>query len=81
MVDRLEKAGYMRRERDHERPPQGLHLGRPEKTAAEIGKFYVPMQRGDGSSCGAATRTMSCGCCWRFANKGYKSILEATEAA
>ncbi len=78
VVDRLEKAGYVRARARRERPPQGLHLGGGGK-AVEIGKFYVPMRRRC-SSCGAATPTMSCGCCCASPMTATSGVLEATEA-
>ncbi|MDH2381790.1 MarR family transcriptional regulator [Bradyrhizobium sp. CER78] len=78
VVDRMEKAGYVRRERD-ESDRRKVFISVIEEKAAEIGKFYVPMQE--------AMRKV-----WsnysedelrlllRFANDGYKGVLEATAA-
>src|ERR1044071_4824275 len=43
VVDRLEKAGYVRRERD-EADRRKVFISVIEEKAAELGKFYVPMQ-------------------------------------
>src|SRR6201993_1640334 len=44
VVDRLEKAGYVRRERD-ESDRRKVFITVVEEKAAEIGKLYVPMQQ------------------------------------
>ncbi|MBR0796086.1 MarR family transcriptional regulator [Bradyrhizobium jicamae] len=78
VIDRLEKAGYVRRERD-ESDRRKVFISVVEEKAAEIGKFYVPMQ--------AAMHKLWSGytdeelrLLLRFANDGYKGVLEATEA-
>src|SRR3984885_6706328 len=43
VVDRLEKGGYVRRERD-QTDRRKVFISVVEEKAAEIGKFYVPMQ-------------------------------------
>jgi DNA-binding MarR family transcriptional regulator len=78
VVDRLEKAGFVRRERDAADRRKVFIVTVPENVA-KIGRFYVPMQ--------AAMHKL-----WdtyseaelqlllRFASEGYKAVLEATEA-
>ena len=78
VVDRLEKAGYVRRERD-ESDRRKVFISVVEEKAVEIGKFYVPMQQ-------AMLKVWSrytddeLRLLLRFANDGYKGVLEATEA-
>jgi DNA-binding MarR family transcriptional regulator len=78
VIDRLEKAGFVRRERD-ESDRRKVFISVVEEKAAEIGKFYVPMQE-------AMYRHWSnytddeLQLLLRFANDGYKGVLEATEA-
>jgi len=78
VVDRMEKAGYVRRERD-ESDRRKVFISVVEEKAAEIGKFYVPMQE-------AMLKLWSSYSddelllLLRFANDGYKGVLEATAA-
>jgi DNA-binding MarR family transcriptional regulator len=77
VIDRLEKAGYVRRERDLDDRRKVLVAIVPE-AAAIIGRFYKPMRH--------VTRKF-----WdtysevelqlllRFTNDGCKTVLEATE--
>ncbi len=77
VVDRLERAGYVRRERDEADRRKVFIVIVPE-TTAEIGKLYVPLQQ-------AMQRIWSrysdeeLRLLLRFATDGYKGMLEATE--
>src|SRR5882757_5557374 len=78
VVDRLEKAGLVRRERDEADRRKVFIVVVPE-AAAKIGQFYVPMQQAmhkvwNGYSEEELRLLL------RFANDGYKGVLEATEA-
>jgi DNA-binding MarR family transcriptional regulator len=78
VVDRLEKAGLVRRERDQADRRKVFIVVVPE-TVARIGQFYVPMQQAmhkvwNGYSDEELRLLL------RFANDGYKGVLEATEA-
>jgi DNA-binding MarR family transcriptional regulator len=76
VVDRLEKAGLVRRERD-EADRRKVYIAVVPETAMKIGQLYVPMQQ-------AMERVFSTytdeelRLLLRFANEGYKSILAAT---
>ena len=77
-MDRLEKAGLVRRERDEADRRKVFIVVVPE-TVARIGQFYGPMQQAmhkvwNGYSDGELRLLL------RFANDGYKGVLEATEA-
>ena len=78
VIDRLEKAGLVRRERD-ESDRRKVFIAVVPETAAKIGRLYVPMQQ-------AMHRLWSryseeeLRLLLRFANEGYKGALEATEA-
>lgn len=78
VIDRLEKAGYVRRERD-ESDRRKVFIVVVEETAAEIGKFYVPMQEAMLKLWSGYTDD-ELRLLLRFANDGYKGVLEATEA-
>jgi DNA-binding MarR family transcriptional regulator len=77
VVDRLEKAGYVRRERDEADRRKVFITIVPEATA-EIGKLYVPMQQ-------AMHKVWSrysddeLRLLLRFTADAYKGVLEATE--
>src|SRR5207302_3091050 len=77
VVDRLEKAGLVRRERDAVDRRKVYIALVPEKVA-RIGKFYVHMQRAMqdvfGSYTDAELRLLL-----EFASKGYETMLAATE--
>jgi len=77
VVDRLEKAGLVRRERDETDRRKVFIVTVPENVAS-IGRFYVPMQQAMQKVCStysdAELRLLI-----RFANDGYKAVLEATE--
>ena len=78
VVDRLEKAGLVRRERDEADRRKVFIAIVPENVAA-IGRFYVPMQQAMlklwSTYSDAELRLLL-----RFADEGYKTMLEATEA-
>jgi len=78
VVDRLEKAGFVRRERDETDRRKVFIVTVPENVA-KIGRFYVPMQAAMhkvwNSYSDAELQLLL-----RFANHGYKAVLEATEA-
>lgn len=78
VVDRLERAGYVRRERD-ESDRRKVFISVVEEKAAEIGKFYVPMQEAMYRHWSRYTDD-ELQLLLRFANDGYKGVLEATEA-
>jgi len=77
VVDRLEKAGLVRRERDALDTAQGLHCHRSGERCQNR-KFYVHMQRAMqnvfGSYTDAELRLLL-----EFASKGYETMLAATE--
>lgn len=77
VVDRLEKAGLVRRERDPLDRRKVFIVIVPENVA-RIGKFYVHMQRAMqnvfGSYTDAELRLLL-----EFATKGYETMLAATE--
>jgi len=77
VVDRLEEAGLVRRERDDHDRRKVFIAAVPENTA-KIGKFYEHLQRAmlkvwDGYS-DAELRLLL-----RFATQGYETMLAATE--
>lgn len=77
VVDRMEKAGLVRRERDSEDRRKVFIAPVPER-AMEIGRFYEPMQRAMhklwDTYTDAELRLLL-----RFADQGYKAVLSATE--
>ncbi|MBR0752563.1 MarR family transcriptional regulator [Bradyrhizobium jicamae] len=78
VVDRLEKAGYVRRERDAS-DRRKVFISVVVEKAEEIGKFYVPMQAAMQKVWGGYNDE-ELRLLLRFANDGYKGVLEATEA-
>jgi DNA-binding MarR family transcriptional regulator len=77
VVDRLEKAGLVRRERDETDRRKVFIVTVPENTG-KIGRFYIPMQEAMHkvwSSYSEAELQLLL----RVANEGYKAVLEATE--
>ena len=78
VVDRLEKAGLVRRERDEADRRKVFIVVVPENVA-KIGRYYVPMQQSMqklwGTYSDAELQLLL-----RFASEGYKAVLEATEA-
>src|SRR3982750_4201809 len=77
VVDRLEKAGLVRRERDENDRRKGFIAAVPENVA-KIGKFYQHMQRAMlkewDSYSDAELRLLL-----RFMTRGYTTMLAATE--
>jgi DNA-binding MarR family transcriptional regulator len=78
VVDRLEKAGLVRRERD-EADRRKVFIAAVPENLAKIGRFYEPMQQAMqklwSTYSDAELRLLL-----RFADEGYKTMLEATEA-
>src|SRR6516165_6300332 len=78
VVDRLQKAGFVRRERD-ETDRRKVFIAVVPETTAHIGRLYVPMQE----AMQKLWSTYSDGelqLLLRFGREGYKAALEATEA-
>src|SRR2546429_6534008 len=77
VVDRLEKAGFVRRERDDDDRRKVFIAVVPANTS-KIGRLYQNMQRAvlkDWESYSDAELKLLL----RFANQGYKTMLSATE--
>ena len=78
VVDRLEKAGLVRRERDPA-DRRKVFIATVPENIAKVGRFYEHMQRGMVRSSGSPIRTPNCGLLLEFASKGYETMLAATE--
>src|SRR5947209_5878765 len=78
VVDRLEKAGLVRRERD-ETDRRKVFIAVVPETAMKIGELYVPMQQAMQKVFGAYSDE-ELRLLLRFANEGYKGVLAATAA-
>jgi DNA-binding MarR family transcriptional regulator len=78
VVDRLEKAGYVRRERD-ERDRRKVFISIVPEMVAKIGQFYVPMQQTMQKVWTAYTDD-ELRLLLRFTKDGHKGVLQATEA-
>lgn len=77
VVDRLEKAGLVRRERD-EKDRRKVFIAVVPEAIARLAKFYVPMQQAMEKVCsGYSDEELHL--LLRFANEGYKGVLAATE--
>jgi DNA-binding MarR family transcriptional regulator len=78
VIDRLEKAGLVRRERD-EKDRRKVFISVVPEQAMKIGELYVPMQQAMekvfGTYSDEELRLLL-----RFATEGYKGILAATAA-
>jgi DNA-binding MarR family transcriptional regulator len=78
VVDRLEKAGYVRRERD-KIDRRKVFITVVAETTAKLGRFYQPMQQAMhklwSSYSEAELRLLL-----RLANEGSAAVIEATEA-
>ncbi|MGY3467841.1 hypothetical protein ACVW0I_004712 [Bradyrhizobium sp. LM6.11] len=78
VVDRLEKAGLVRRERD-DADRRKVFIAVVSEAIERLGQFYVPMQQAMekvfGGYSDAELRLLL-----RFANEGYKGVLAATAA-
>ena len=78
VIDRLEKAGYVRRERD-DSDRRKVFIAVVPETATRIGQLYVPMQQSM-QKVWSRYSEQELRLLLRFANDGYKGVLEATEA-
>jgi DNA-binding MarR family transcriptional regulator len=78
VVDRLEKAGLVRRERD-EQDRRKVFISVVPETAMKIGQLYVPMQQAMEKVFGGYSDE-ELRLLLRFATEGYKGVLAATEA-
>ena len=78
VVDRLEKAGLVRRERD-ETDRRKVFIATVPDSIAQIGRFYVPMQQAMHKLWSTYSEA-ELQLLLRFASESYKSVLEATEA-
>lgn len=78
VVDRLEKAGLVRRERD-ETDRRKVYIAVVPETAMKIGQLYVPMQQAM-EKVFSAYSDEELRLLLRFANEGYKGALAATAA-
>jgi DNA-binding MarR family transcriptional regulator len=77
VVDRLEKAGLVRRERDEADRRKVFIVTVPENIAG-IARFYVPMQQAM-QKLWSTYSEAELQLLLRFASEGYKAVLEATE--
>lgn len=78
VVDRLEKAGLVRRERD-EKDRRKVFISVVPESIDRLSKFYVPMQQAMEKICsGYSDEELRL--LLRFATEGYKGVLAATEA-
>ena len=77
VVDRLEKAGLVRRERDADDRRKVYIVTVPENVA-RIGRFYVPMQEAM-QKLWSTYSEAELQLLLRFSTEGYKAVLEATE--
>jgi DNA-binding MarR family transcriptional regulator len=76
VVDRLEKAGFVRRERD-ENDRRKVFIATVPENVAKIGKFYAPIQKAilkDWESYSDAELRLLL----KFMTQGYKTMLTAT---
>jgi DNA-binding MarR family transcriptional regulator len=78
VIDRLEKAGYVRRERD-ESDRRKVFISVVPETVAKIGQFYVPMQQAM-QKVWSAYSDDELRLLLRFTKDGHKGVLQATEA-
>jgi DNA-binding MarR family transcriptional regulator len=78
VVDRLEKAGLVRRERDETDRRKVFIAVVPEK-AMKIGELYVPMQQAM-EKVWSTYSDEELRLLLRFATEGYKGVLAATAA-
>ena len=78
VVDRLERAGLVRRERD-DADRRKVFIAVVPDAIAGLGRYYVPMQQAMEKICsGYSDEELRL--LLRFANEGYKGALAATEA-
>ena len=78
VVDRLEKAGLVRRERDAA-DRRKVFIATVPESVARIGRFYVPMQAAM-QKLWSTYSDAELQLLLRFASEGYGAVLEATEA-
>jgi DNA-binding MarR family transcriptional regulator len=78
VVDRLQKAGLVRRERD-ESDRRKVFIAIVPESVARIGRFYVPMQQAM-QKVWSRYSEEELRLLLRFAQEGYQGVLEATEA-
>jgi DNA-binding MarR family transcriptional regulator len=78
VIDRLEKAGLVRRERD-EADRRKVYIATVPEAGARIGRLYVPMQQAM-HKLWSTYSDAELQLLLRFAREGYKAALEATEA-
>ena len=78
VIDRLEKAGFVRRERDEADRRKVFIMIVPENVA-KIGRLYVPMQEAM-HKVWSTYSDAELQLLLRFAKEGYKASLEAAEA-
>jgi DNA-binding MarR family transcriptional regulator len=78
VVDRLEKSGFVRRERD-ETDRRKVFIATVPENIARIGRLYVPMQQAM-QKLWSTYSDAELQLLLRFAREGYKAGLEATEA-
>src|SRR5580700_8069864 len=76
VVDRLEKAGLVRRERDSE-DRRKVFIATVPENVAKIGRLYAPMQRAVLKQWEAYSDA-ELKLLLRFANQSYQTMLEAT---
>lgn len=76
MIDRLEKAGYVRRERD-ESDRRKVYIATVPASVAKIGKFYEALQRAVWKNWSAYTDE-ELRLLLRFSGQGYETMLAAT---
>jgi DNA-binding MarR family transcriptional regulator len=77
VVDRLEKAGLVRRERD-EADRRKVFIATVPENVGPIARFYVPMQAAM-QKLWSTYSDAELQLLLRFASEGYKAVLEATE--
>lgn len=78
VIDRLERAGLVRRERD-EKDRRKVFIAVVPEAIDRLSKFYVPMQQAMEKICsGYSDEELRL--LLRFATEGYKGVLAATEA-
>ena len=78
VVDRLEKAALVRRERD-EADRRKVFIATVPENVGQIARFYVPMQAAM-QKLWSTYSDAELQLLLRFASEGYKAVLEATEA-
>ena len=78
VVDRLEKAGLVRRERD-EADRRKVYIVILPASAAKIGRYYLPLQEKMHNVWGTYSDA-ELQLLLRFATEGYKASVDATQA-